>query len=315
MEKHLQKVVKEQSQQQRSAVLSESAQENEANVRTCNSTEKKGFLYKTIELFRYSGQLVTLSFQKWRLFSMFVFQSHQLEQHFSASRKQLMLTQSCTGGGTQGGRRRLAAMASVFVLRWLELKCTEWNVEESQRELLERIIAEEQHLVAEELTAATKADKKKKKKKKTDSGARNCSSEGYNEHPDGSDNHEDATVVSKIVNREPSGYYVPLENIPAPEQDTNAEASASTHISGFSSLPVVGDILLFSEKKKDPKDFNGDLRIKEDNDIFPVETQIFHNQGEINHLNDRDLYQCLLSPSVGLGFAHVNNPLCERVTP
>jgi hypothetical protein len=319
LEKYLQKVVREQSQQQRSAEPSESTQKNEEIIRTCNSTEKKGFLYKTVELFRYSGQLAAVSFQKWRLFSLFVSQSHQLEQHFSVSAKQLKLSQSCAGGGTHGGRRRFAAMASVFILRWLELKCTEWNVEESQRELLERIIAEEQQLVADELTATTKADKKKKKKKKTDSGARNSNSEVYNEHP--SDNHKATTVVSKTLNYEPSEPTInasPIVSLPSPAQQSiscaNVEASASTHTYEFSGLSVEGDLLLISLKKGDPRAFNGELKVAADNEKVATETPNLHNPGEVNLLNDPDLNQTLLSPSDGQGFVPSNNPAGERVT-
>jgi len=133
----------------------------EENTNEKDDTEKIVFINKTNEIFKYTCKISKLSLTQWRLLSQIIVQSKLIKKYLDEriETKADIINNSCCGGG-DGGTRRLAADAASFVFRMLEHQCMEWNADESQRELIERLLVEEQKY-ANEITMA----KRKKKKK------------------------------------------------------------------------------------------------------------------------------------------------------
>jgi hypothetical protein len=304
LENYLQKLAKEQSRQQQKVALASSATiQGSEEIPTCNSTEKLLFYNKTLKLFRYSCQMAQVSFQKWCLFSQFVTQSHQLEQHFSVAPKQMKVVQPCTGGGAKGGNRRLAAMAAVFVLRWLEQKCTEWNVEETQRELLERLLVEEQQNIANEIAAATKANNKKKKKKKAAAEAKTSSSKASNEYHNEGDSNNSATTAEKNLKHEPPGSTAtaqPFKAILLQRQQHNfcgEASSAASPTCKSSNFPVAEEPVFNGLKLYDPKTADDEFKVVTNGKLHNAEVQSSHHLCEAEWMVNLKNHQSLPSPN------------------
>lgn len=154
--------------------------------------QKRIFILKTNATYKFTNALVALNLARWRLTSQFYAQYYHLQLLIqwrlrdvdAASPKTIISTGSSLStrsmlqgdmngvcGQQVGAQRRLCAIISSLLYKWLEERCMEWNADETQRELLEGfdLFSEIPSSISNDKDSA--GVKAKKKKKKTASKA------------------------------------------------------------------------------------------------------------------------------------------------